>query len=131
MQKITDILNPFSPAICLSCPISKAADLFDSTGLSTLPVLKNGKFAGILEIWNLPVDYPTSRQQVADFFSKDTVFLTPDDPADAAADLLAGGFLELVPVVDAAGELAGIVTAAEVAGAFGLPELVARDFSAF
>lgn len=131
MQKIIDIVNPFAPAICLECPISKAAEIFEKTGFSTLPVLKNGKFTGILEIWNLPVDYPTSSQPVSNFFSKDTIFLSPDDPAETATYLLTAGVLEVIPIVSASGELAGIVTPSEVSQGFGFYSLIARDFSTF
>ncbi len=114
MIKVSEITNPFSPAINIESGIEKAAVLFEKTGFSVLPVVQNGHFCGVIERETIAQFHRFSGQKVVDFFTKNTIFLSPNDPAEAAVDLLSANVLDVIPVVNDAGFLIGIVTADDI-----------------
>ena len=117
MLKVSEITNPFSPAINIEAGLEKAAFLFEKTGFRVLPVVENGLFCGILEREKMAHLPRFSGQKVTAFFTRNTVFLSLDDPADAAVDLLAAKVLDIIPVVNEHGSLVGTITAEDIPSA--------------
>jgi CBS domain-containing protein len=125
MLTVFELVNPFTPALSLDAPLEKAALLFQKCALSILPVVREGMFCGILERKTLEDHRPSSPgSMVCDLLCRDMVFLSPRDSAWDAADLLAVGAVDMIPIVTEAGCLAGIVTSSD------LPPSMRRNLAA-
>ncbi len=114
MLTVIELTNPFAPAIALDAPVENAVSFFQKSAISMLPVVENGLFRGVLERSRLESLSGFSCARVRDLLCVDILYLSPNDDAEHAADLLATGMIDLVPVVNDDGQFAGTITAAEV-----------------
>jgi CBS domain-containing protein len=114
MPTVFELSNPFSPAICEDALLSTALGIFKKCSLSTLPITRKGIFCGILEKRDLQSASIKKNSLVREFLNRNTIFLSPSDSAQDAADLLEIGVSDIIPVVTNAGYLLGIVTSADL-----------------
>lgn len=114
MPTVLELVNPLSLAIDLNASLEKAAFLLEKTPFSMLPVVSKGIFVGILERSDIFPNSRFSQKTIRELLSKNMVYLAPNDPAMLAAELLATGLLEFIPVVNETGYFAGIVTPQEI-----------------
>ena len=110
MLTVFEVANPFTPALNVDAPLENAISIFSRSQLRALPVVREGVFCGVLERHSMELGLIHNGTTVRDVFSRDTVFLSPRDAAQDAADLLAIGVVDMIPIVTAGGCLAGIVT---------------------
>lgn len=95
--------------------LSEACRLFDDHGIEHLPVLENERLIGVLSTRDLMrLRKQDEGRRVAEFMQRALVTVNAKQPVHAAARLLAEGSFHALPVVDAEGELVGIVTSSDV-----------------
>jgi CBS domain-containing protein len=114
MPTVFELSNPFSPAVNADALLSTAVEIFKKCTLSSLPITQKGIFCGILEKRTLENAIVRKNSLVQEFLNRNTIFLNPNDSAQDAADLLAIGVIDIIPVVTSNGYLAGIVTMADL-----------------
>ncbi len=135
---VKDIMTVDVLSIAPDSTLPEARRLMSSKKVRRLPVLDAGKLVGIislsdvdeaspsgastLSIWEL--NYVLAKLQVKEVMTRDPITVTPETTVGETARLMAQKKIGGIPVVDAAGALAGIVTESDIF------RLVAREWSA-
>lgn len=135
---VKDIMTVEVLSIAPDSTLPEARRLMSSKKVRRLPVVDAGKLVGIislsdvdeaspssastLSIWEL--NYVLAKLQVKEVMTRDPVTVTPETTVGETARLMAQKKIGGIPVVDAAGALAGIVTESDIF------RLVAREWSA-
>lgn len=119
-----------APAVSVqpSTSIIEADRTMQEYGVRRLPVLKDGKLVGIvtkgdvrearastansLSIWEL--NYLVARLKVEQIMSGSVFTISPDADISEAAELMMNHKVSGVPVVNAKGELLGIITESDI-----------------
>jgi CBS domain-containing protein len=114
MPTVFELSNPFSPAVTTDALLTTAIEIFKKCSLSSLPITQKGIFCGILEKQTVENAVIKKNSLVREFLNRNTIFLSPNDSAQDAADLLSIGVVDIIPVVTDSGFLAGIVTKADL-----------------
>jgi acetoin utilization protein AcuB len=91
-------------------PLSAAADLLHENHIKRLPVMEGGRLAGICSTRDLH----SSGKTVRDVMTPDPVTIGPGEPVEAAALRMHDNGFGALPVLDASGALAGIITEDDV-----------------
>ncbi len=99
--------------------VAEAAALLTDADIGALPVVSDGKLAGIVTDRDLVVRVLAAGRgpdtPVGEVASADLCSVTADAPLDEAARLLGESQVRRLPVVDADGRLVGIITQADLA----------------
>ncbi|MEZ5446615.1 MAG: CBS domain-containing protein [Gammaproteobacteria bacterium] len=135
---VKDIMTVDVLSIAPDSTLPEARRLMSSKKVRRLPVLDAGKLVGIislsdvdeaspsgastLSIWEL--NYVLAKLQVKEVMTRDPITVTPETTVGETARLMAQKKIGGIPVVDAAGALAGVVTESDIF------RLVAREWSA-
>lgn len=80
--------------------------------LSFLPVIENGQFAGAIYRYDFLQTYlfqEALEQSAKDLTSTDIIYLSPDNPITAAAEIFETGVYEQIPIVDHNNQLVGLL----------------------
>jgi acetoin utilization protein AcuB len=119
-----------SPAITISSHtlLNKAHQIMKDNGIRRLPVVDNNQLVGIisigdvreaspsdattLSIWEL--NYLWSQLTVEKVMTRQLITIRPDDAVVQAAELMLEHKIAGLPVVDATGNLVGMLTASDV-----------------
>ena len=94
-------------------PVAEAARLLEQSLIKRLPVLSAGRLAGILSEKDLRA-LKVPEGKVVEVMTPDPVTIGPDEPVEAAAVKMHDNGFGALPVVDAHGALAGIITEDDV-----------------
>lgn len=135
---VKDIMTVDVLSIAPDSTLPEARRLMSSKKVRRLPVVDAGKLVGIislsdvdeaspsgastLSIWEL--NYVLAKLQVKEVMTRDPITVTPETTVGETARLMAQKKIGGIPVVDAAGALAGIVTESDIF------RLVAQEWSA-
>jgi CBS domain-containing protein len=135
---VKDIMTVDVLSIAPDSTLPEARRLMSSKKVRRLPVVDAGKLVGIislsdvdeaspsgastLSIWEL--NYVLAKLQVKEVMTRDPITVTPEATVGETARLMAQKKIGGIPVVDAAGALAGIVTESDIF------RLVAQEWSA-
>lgn len=91
--------------------ISSAAKIFAQQGFDHLPIVDDdGKLVGIVTSWDIAVAVATKKRRLSEIMAHKVITATEDEPIDAVARILDKHKISGVPVVNAKGELKGILT---------------------
>jgi acetoin utilization protein AcuB len=109
-------------------PMLSAHKLMREKNIRRLPVVENNKVVGImtrsdvrqaqpssattLNVWEM--NYLLAKLQVQDVMSKSVITLSPEDTIRTAATLMHENRFGALPVVDAQGNLVGIITESDI-----------------
>lgn len=118
---VADIMSRPVLTVEITETLWDAWQLLFVSGLRHLVVLNvDGSAVGVLSDRNVLAEVPAtadhlSRRHVADVLAQvPLVFVHPEDSPVHAADVMTANMVEAVPVVDADGRLAGIVTESDI-----------------
>jgi acetoin utilization protein AcuB len=128
MLKVADWMTKNPKTIDEDAPIIEAIHLMKEVGVRRLPVTRKGRFVGLLtdrmlkeyapskatslDIWE--VHYLLSKMPVKEAMNTHPLTVTPDSGLVDAAELINQNKLYGLCVVDAAGELVGILTTTDI-----------------
>ena len=91
--------------------ISSAAKIFAQHGFDHLPIVDDdGKLVGIVTSWDIAVAIATKKRKLSEIMAHKVITATEDEPIDAVARTLDRHKISGVPVLDAKGEVKGILT---------------------
>ncbi len=128
---IRDIMTADVVTVSPSTPLKEAARRMIEAGISGMPVVDGGKLVGIITEADFVADLvggrprrrllgllveetPVRGETVADVMSTKLVTIGPDAPVRAAGRLMMTAGVKRLPVMDADGNLVGIVSRADV-----------------
>jgi CBS domain-containing protein len=104
----------------LSDPIASAAKIFAEKKFDHLPIVnEKGKLVGIVTSWDIAVAVGTGKKKLSEILTTDVITATEDEPIEAVARRLDKHGISGVPVVDARGELKGILTSDDLSKLLG------------
>ncbi len=110
--RIKDLM--FSPVKCVDAndTIEKAHEIMAKYGINALPVIENGKVAGIItrHVVDRALYHKLSDSPCRTFMEREFVTLSPEDSIEALEELNPPKGQRLIPVVNKKGELIGAVT---------------------
>lgn len=121
---IEKVMTPRVLSLGVDAKLSEVRRLFREEGCHHVPILDGGRVAGVISSRDLLALLRGSEAAGADevdalldgsgtvqgIMTRDLVTMRTDESVDVAIDLIAGGRVHSVLVVDAEGRLAGIVT---------------------
>jgi uncharacterized protein (DUF39 family)/CBS domain-containing protein len=91
--------------------IIQAARIFSERGFDHLPIVDEaGKLVGIVTSWDIAIAVGTGKRKLSEVSTSKVITATEDEPVDVVARRLEKHRISGVPVVDARGELRGILT---------------------
>ena len=91
--------------------IAHAAKIFSERGFDHLPIVDaGGKLVGIVTSWDIAIAVGTGKKKLSEVLTSKVITATEDEPIDAVARRLEKHKISGVPVVNARGELRGILT---------------------
>jgi uncharacterized protein (DUF39 family)/CBS domain-containing protein len=91
--------------------IAHAAKIFSERGFDHLPIVDTeGKLVGIVTSWDIAIAVGTGKKKLSEVLTSKVVTATEEEPIDAVARRLEKHKISGVPVVNARGELKGILT---------------------
>jgi acetoin utilization protein AcuB len=111
-MRVSDWMTPRPHTIRQNALLQDARDMMDRGGFRRLPVLDaDGRLLGILTDRNLREHYGHLRDtRVTAAMTERPLTVGPDEPIEAAADVLLARKVGGLPVVDAEGRLVGVIT---------------------
>ena len=99
--------------------VLEASVLFQDAGCGAVPVLDGGRPIGILTDRDVALAVANNpdlgNRPVADFMSKDVISVTPDAPLEEVAVIFSRHGVHRLLVIDAAGQLQGIIAWSDLA----------------
>ena len=120
MKTISEVMTPGPTTVGASTPIAEAARLMKADDIGSLPILEDGKLAGVLTdrdiVLRVVADgldpQSTTAGEVA---SRDPVTIDPQQDLGEALRLMAEHQVRRLPVVAEDGRLVGMLAQADVA----------------
>lgn len=120
MKTIRDVMSAGPTTVGASTPVAEAARLMKSDDIGSVPILEDGKLAGVLTdrdiVLRVVADgldpQSTTAGEVA---SREPVTIDPQQNLDEALRLMAEHQVRRLPVVEEDGRLVGVVAQADVA----------------
>ena len=103
--------------IGIRATVEEAEELCKRAGIRHLPVVQNGRFVGILSDRDLRRALGRSKggtSSIDEFVTFEPITAAPDQPISLAAQLLVEHHISALPIVDADGELVGILSAIDL-----------------
>jgi len=95
--------------------IASAARIFAEKNFDHLPIVdQNGKLVGIVTSWDIAVAVGTKKRRLSDVLTPKVITAREDEPIDEVARKLERHGISGVPVVDAEGQLKGILTTDDI-----------------
>ena len=111
-----DIMTTHVVVTTTSATVAEAGGTLAKNKISGMPVLnEDGRMVGILSQTDMLG--PAEHAPVAAVMTRDVVSVAPDMPVGKIAKTLADQAINRVPVIDAAGNLVGIVSRADIVAA--------------
>jgi acetoin utilization protein AcuB len=126
--KVSEWMSSTPVTIDYETPIVDAHQLMRERNVRRLPVLKNDRLVGIvtigdireaspsdattLSVWEM--NYLLSKLTVEKVMTKNPITVKPEDPVKHAAQLMLDKKLSGLPVINAAGDLVGIITESDI-----------------
>lgn len=139
MQSCRDVMTQ-NPSTCApDAPVTEAARLMEREGVGAIPVVADGRLAGILTDRDIAIRVVAGgrnpeRTTIRDVMSGDPQTVKADDPVELALQTMEGSQVRRVPVIDEGGKLVGIIAQADVATRLGndrqtgdVVEAISRD----
>ncbi|EPZ45059.1 CBS domain-containing protein [Alicyclobacillus acidoterrestris] len=117
-MKVEQIMTTNVQCCCGTDSIQKAAQAMKNYNCGSVPVCDNKKVIGVItdrDIVLKAVARGKADVRVEDCMSNKVVTCTPDTDAHEAADLMARHQIRRLPVVNASGELCGILAIGDLA----------------
>jgi uncharacterized protein (DUF39 family)/CBS domain-containing protein len=91
--------------------INHAAKIFSERGFDHLPILDDrGKLVGIVTSWDIAIAVGKGKKKLSEVLTSKVITAAEDEPVDVVARRLEKYEISGVPVVNARGELKGILT---------------------
>ena len=117
---VRDLMTRAVVTAKLSDPIASAAKIFAEKKFDHLPIVdEKGKLVGIVTSWDIAVAVGTGKKKLSEILTTDVITATEDEPIEAVARRLDKYGISGVPVVDARGELKGILTSDDLSKLLG------------
>ena len=115
---VGDVMTAAPAVLHVTHSLRAAQRMFADKGFQHLPVVQGGRLVGILSDRDVS-QFLAGRPQGADLevalaMTRSPVAVTPGTPVEEAADLLVRHSIHSLPVVEATGQLVGIVTASDL-----------------
>ena len=118
-MRCSEIMTKSVKTATSAMPLSDVAALMRDTDMGAVPVVDNGKLIGIVTDRDIVVrsvaEGKADASTVADAMTAELFTVRPDDFAFEAIRLMGDKQVRRIPVVGANGELAGIISMADVA----------------
>jgi CBS domain-containing protein len=102
--------------------LSDAEKLMTAQKIRRLPVMDNGRLAGIITLSDIRSTRAADQSIVAQIMTPNPIVVSPDATVGEAAQLMLEHRISGLPVVDARGRLVGIITESDIF------RLVVRDW---
>ena len=100
--------------------IASAAKIFAERNFDHLPIVDTeGKLVGIVTSWDIAVAVGTKKKRLSEIMTREVITTTEDEPIDVVARKLDKHRISGVPVVNAKGELKGILTSEDLSKLLG------------
>ncbi|MDQ3992740.1 MAG: CBS domain-containing protein [Actinomycetota bacterium] len=120
MKTIRDVMTAGPTTVGASTPVAEAARLMKSEDIGSLPILEDGKLAGVLTdrdiVLRVVADGRDPQSTTAgEVGSHDPVTVDPQQNLDEALRLMAEHQVRRLPVVEEDGRLVGVLAQADVA----------------
>ncbi len=120
MKTIREVMTAGPTTVGGSTPVAEAARLMKSDDVGSVPILEDGKLAGVLTDRDIVVrvvadgrdPQTTAAGEVA---SRDPITIDPEQDVNEALRLMAEHQVRRLPVVDEDGRLVGVLAQADVA----------------
>lgn len=109
-----------SPATCEpTTSLRLVAQLMTDHDCAAIPVTESGRLTGIITDRDIACRAVAMREDAAQlpahaFMSKPVLVVAPDDPLERAIELMTENAIHHVPVIDADGQLVGIVAQSDL-----------------
>jgi uncharacterized protein (DUF39 family) len=101
-------------------PITSAAKIFAERNFDHLPIVDaKGKLVGIVTSWDIATAVGTGKKKLSEILTSDVITAREDETIDAVARRLERYSISGVPVVNASGELKGILTSEDLSRLLG------------
>ena len=123
-QKISNIMESPPPTLKPTQSVEEAAEILFKTGLRGLPVMDDGRIAGIIAIWDVldvAAGTKTFRQTTAGTVMSVAEVIGRDSDIGTARVIMRERGISRLPVVDENGKLAGILGTMDLIKAIKLP----------
>ncbi|MFD1674253.1 CBS domain-containing protein [Alicyclobacillus fodiniaquatilis] len=117
-MKVEQIMTTNVHCCCTTDTIQKAAQAMKNHNCGSVPVCDNKKVVGVITDRDIVLKAVTQGKadlKVEQCMSNKTVTATPDTDAHEAADLMAQHQIRRLPIVNASGELCGILSIGDLA----------------
>ncbi len=114
-KKAADIMTAEVVSATPSATVEQVRALLDQHHISGVPVLSDGDLVGIVTEANMI--YEPKAKPVQDVMITAVVSVTPQTPVDEVAKVMINRGINRVPVLDAQGNLVGIVARANIVAA--------------
>ncbi|MBD0348780.1 MAG: CBS domain-containing protein [Thermoleophilia bacterium] len=120
MKTIRDVMTAGPTTVGASTPIADAARLMKSEDIGSLPILEDGKLAGVLTDRDIVLRVVAEGRDpqsttAGEVGSHDPVTVDPQQNLDEALRLMAEHQVRRLPVVEEDGRLVGVLAQADVA----------------
>jgi CBS domain-containing protein len=134
MKKCSEVMTR-DPACCLPTDsVAKAAQWMRDEKVGSIPVIENEKtkkLVGIVTDRDLALEVIANGREikatkVADVMTQNLITFNADDDVQNAVDAMAENQLRRIPVVDADGNIVGIISQADVATRIDKPQETAK-----
>jgi CBS domain-containing protein len=103
-----------------SDPITGAAKIFAERNFDHLPIVDaKGKLVGIVTSWDIATAVGTGKEKLSEILTSDVITAREDETVDTVARRLERYRISGVPVVNASGELKGILTSEDLSRLLG------------
>lgn len=100
--------------------IASAAKIFAKRNFDHLPIVDaKGKLVGIATSWDIAVAVGTGKKKLSEVLTSKVITATEDEPVDAVARRLEKHKISGVPVINARGELRGVLTSQDISKLLG------------
>jgi CBS domain-containing protein len=119
-MKIKSLMAVDAEVVDPSATLEQAAQVMADADVGCLPVLQDGRPVGVLTDRDIVVravaeGLPAGATKVEDVMTRDLVTCGEDDEVEEAADLMALNQIRRLLVLNAGGELAGVISLADLA----------------
>ncbi|MDO5846164.1 MAG: homoserine O-acetyltransferase [Methanocorpusculum sp.] len=108
---VGDLMLQHPPAICSCATIAQAARVMIEHEVNHLPVTEGGMLKGIVTSWDIAKAVAGGHRDLADIMTADVVTARASDTLADAAALMDEYHISALPVTDAEGGVAGMLTA--------------------